>query len=123
MGAVDYVPVPVVPAVLRAKVRMFAELYRKTRQLERLNAELERRVSERTAELEASNVRLVQSEQGRSLALAAGQMGSWDFDPVNGECKWDEGQHHIFGVDARTFPGHRRQHPRHDPPRRLGSAP
>src|SRR6202040_3317584 len=103
MGAVDYVPVPVVPAVLRAKVKIFAELYRKTRQLERLNAELERRVSERTAELEASNVRLLQSEQGRSLALAAGQMGSWDFDPVNGECKWDEGQHHIFGVERGRF--------------------
>ena len=31
MGAVDYVPVPVVPEVLRAKVKIFAELYRKTR--------------------------------------------------------------------------------------------
>ncbi len=103
MGAVDYVPVPVVPAVLRAKVKIFAELYRKTRQLERLNAELERRVSERTAELEASNMRLLQSEQGRSLALAAGQMGSWDFDPVTRECKWDEGQHHIFGVERGGF--------------------
>jgi two-component sensor histidine kinase/DNA-binding response OmpR family regulator len=103
MGAVDYVPVPVVPAVLRAKVKIFAELYRKTRQLERLNAELERRVTERTAELEASNVRLVQSEQGRSLALAAGQMGSWDFDPVTRECTWDEGQHHIFGVERGRF--------------------
>src|SRR6266566_9018829 len=37
IGAVDYVPVPVVPEVLRAKIRVFAELYRKTRQLERLN--------------------------------------------------------------------------------------
>src|SRR5256886_6065241 len=36
MGAVDYVPVPVIPEVLRAKVKVFAELYRKTRQLERL---------------------------------------------------------------------------------------
>src|SRR5712672_3561311 len=35
MGAVDYVPVPVIPEVLRAKVKVFAELYRKTRQLER----------------------------------------------------------------------------------------
>src|ERR1700724_1432834 len=40
MGAVDYVPVPVVPEVLRAKVKIFAELYRKTRDLERLNSEL-----------------------------------------------------------------------------------
>jgi diguanylate cyclase (GGDEF)-like protein/PAS domain S-box-containing protein len=39
MGAVDYVPVPVVPEVLRAKVKVFAELYRKTRQLEQLNRE------------------------------------------------------------------------------------
>src|SRR3984893_13878812 len=69
MGAVDYVPVPVVPEVLRAKVRVFAELFRKTRELEQLNLQLERRVEERTAELEASNARLVQAEQGRSLAL------------------------------------------------------
>src|SRR5260370_782551 len=46
-GAVDYVPVPVVPDLLRAKVRVFAELYRKTRQLETLNAELERRAAPR----------------------------------------------------------------------------
>ena len=36
MGAVDYVPVPVIPEVLRAKIKVFTELYRKTRQLERL---------------------------------------------------------------------------------------
>src|SRR6516225_8838721 len=81
MGAVDYVPVPVVPEVLRAKVRVFAELFRKTR------------------ELEASNMQLKQAEQGRSLALAAGQMGSWDWDLVSKQWRWDQGQHRIFGVD------------------------
>src|SRR6478609_6592600 len=80
MGAVDYVPVPVVPEVLRAKVRVFADLYRKNRQLERLNVELEERVASRTAELEASTTRLLESERRRSLALAAGSMGSWDWD-------------------------------------------
>jgi signal transduction histidine kinase len=36
-GAVDYVSVPVIPELLRAKVKVFADLYRKTRQLELLN--------------------------------------------------------------------------------------
>jgi signal transduction histidine kinase len=51
-GAVDYIAVPVIPELLRAKVSVFAELYRKTQQLERLNRELEQRVLERTEELQ-----------------------------------------------------------------------
>src|SRR5215831_2067322 len=39
-GAVDYISVPVVPELLRAKVSVFAELHRKARQLELLNTEL-----------------------------------------------------------------------------------
>jgi signal transduction histidine kinase len=39
-GAVDYISVPVVPELLRAKVSVFAELHRKTRDLEILNFEL-----------------------------------------------------------------------------------
>ena len=50
-GAVDYISVPVVPELLRAKVSVFAELHRKTRQLESLNRELEKRVAARTEEL------------------------------------------------------------------------
>ncbi len=69
-GAVDYLSVPIVPEVLRAKVRVFAELHRKNQQLERLNSELERRVAERTVELEHKardleklNVELAQKNQ------------------------------------------------------------
>ena len=51
-GAVDYISVPVIPELLRAKVSVFAELRRKSRQLESLNRELEQRVAERTEELE-----------------------------------------------------------------------
>jgi len=36
-GAVDYVSVPIIPELLRAKVRVFTELHRKSRQLELLN--------------------------------------------------------------------------------------
>jgi signal transduction histidine kinase len=53
-GAVDYVSVPVVPDILRAKVRVFAELTRKTAEAEELARDLERRVTARTAELEAA---------------------------------------------------------------------
>jgi PAS domain S-box-containing protein len=98
VGAVDYVPVPVVPDLLRAKVRVFAELYRKTRQLERLNAELERRVAERTAALEAAAAQLRESERRRSLTLAAGGLGSWDWDTATGERLWDAALHRLYGM-------------------------
>jgi PAS domain S-box-containing protein len=104
MGAVDYVPVPVIPEVLRAKVKVFVELYRKKRQLEQLNRELEARVVERTAELAASTLQLRQSERLRSLALAAGQMGSWEWNVARSSpVLWDHGQCEIFGVDPSTF--------------------
>src|SRR5260221_8209012 len=41
-GAVDYISVPVVPELLRAKVSIFAELHRKSKQMESLNHELRR---------------------------------------------------------------------------------
>jgi signal transduction histidine kinase/ActR/RegA family two-component response regulator len=73
-GGVDYVPVPVVPELLRAKVKVFVELYRKTRQLEQFNADLERRVEERTAELRKFNeeleLRIEERTRERELALA-----------------------------------------------------
>jgi signal transduction histidine kinase len=41
-GAVDYISVPIVPELLRAKVSVFVDLHRKTSQLEALNNELRR---------------------------------------------------------------------------------
>ncbi|HEX5009943.1 MAG TPA: hybrid sensor histidine kinase/response regulator [Planctomycetota bacterium] len=70
-GAVDYVPVPIVPEILRAKVAVFADLWRKTRKLERWNQELEQRVSERTAELEATATRLRANEESLRAAMDA----------------------------------------------------
>ena len=103
LGAVDYVLVPIIPEVLRAKVRVFVELYRKTRQLEQLSNDLEIRIAERTTELESSNARLMQSEELRTLALAAGQMGTWTWDALSGLLTWDEGQYRIFGVNPDDF--------------------
>src|SRR5215467_5918791 len=67
-GAVDYISVPVIPELLRAKVSVFAELYRKTQQLEKLNRELEQRIAERTEELSES-----ESQFARDLHDGIGQ--------------------------------------------------
>ncbi len=66
-GAVDYISVPIIPELLRAKVSVFAELRRKTRQLEALNRELEQRVAERTEELDkrARTLQQLNSELAR----------------------------------------------------------
>ena len=79
-GAVDYIPVPVVPQILRAKVKVFVELHRKTRQLERLNVELEQRVADRTAELVSSLARLGESQERMRLASEAAAFGTYDYD-------------------------------------------
>ena len=69
-GAVDYLPVPVIAEIMRAKVSVFADLYRKTQQLERLNLELEARVSERTANLENTTARLQEADRRKDQFLA-----------------------------------------------------
>ena len=65
LGAVDYILTPVLPDVLRTKVSVFVELFKKNRQLQRqaeglrhAHDEMEIRVQERTVELAASNEKL-----------------------------------------------------------------
>jgi len=90
-GGVDYLHKPVNPPVLRSKVAVFAELHRKSHELERanrllhaevaerrraetrlseLNASLDQRVTERTLELQASEARLLESNRRKDEFLA-----------------------------------------------------
>jgi signal transduction histidine kinase len=90
-GAVDYLRKPVNPAVLRSKVSMFAELHRQGRALEQanrlllgevaerrnaearlneLNATLDRRVRERTMELQASEQQLMEAARRKDEFMA-----------------------------------------------------
>jgi len=55
LGAVDFVFAPVVPAILRAKVTVFIELYRAQQELRRYRTQLETLVEERTIALTAIN--------------------------------------------------------------------
>lgn len=63
LGAVDYVFIPVVPAILRSKVSVLIELFTQKRELVRLN----RSLAEANAELEHANT-LLQDERARDLA-------------------------------------------------------
>ena len=55
LGAVDFVFAPIVPAIMRAKVSVFVELYRAQQELRRYRTQLETLVEERTIALTAIN--------------------------------------------------------------------
>jgi signal transduction histidine kinase len=69
-GAVDFLTKPFDPRVLRRKIAVFAELYRKTRELADLNEKLEERVRERTIELERSEAALRAAARQKDEFLA-----------------------------------------------------
>jgi DNA-binding response OmpR family regulator len=69
-GAVDYLTKPLNPQILRHKIAVFADLFRKTRALAELNEKLEARVQERTAELQASEEALREGARQKDIFLA-----------------------------------------------------
>ena len=81
LGAVDYIPVPIVPEVLRAKVSVFADLHRKTEELYRLNEQLEHHVAQRTADLKATASSLTRSEERYRRLIHALPAAVYTCDP------------------------------------------
>jgi signal transduction histidine kinase len=65
-GAVDYISVPVIPDLLRAKVSVFAELYRKTRELESANNSL--RLAEERLRYLTGRLMQIQDAERRRVA-------------------------------------------------------
>jgi two-component sensor histidine kinase/CheY-like chemotaxis protein len=68
LGAVDYIMTPIVPEILRAKVKVFVDLYSMRAELTRSHALLEQRVADRTAELENTAEKLRAEVQERTRA-------------------------------------------------------
>ena len=107
-GAVDYVSVPIVPEILRAKVSVFADLFRKTEALERLNEELERRVEQRTEALSETTKKLASAYEASRL-LASIVESSDDAiigQSLNGTIHtWNAGAERLYGYQAAEILG------------------
>jgi PAS domain S-box-containing protein len=122
-GAVDYLTKPIDPEVLRAKINIFADLYRASQALSETNAQLQQEISERervqealrqanqqleervearTAELVQAHAEIAGSEERLRIALAAGRMGTWELDGMRRVCHIDEVQCRLLGLPART---------------------
>ena len=105
-GAMDYIAVPIVPELLRAKVRVFADLYRKTIELERLNHQLEERVADRTALIEKSAELLRASEQRYRLLVENVQDYSVLMLDAEGRISsWNTGTERLYGYTAEEVMG------------------
>jgi PAS domain S-box-containing protein len=107
LGAIDYITVPVAPDLFRARVKVVADLYRNTRQLKQLTAELEQRVAERTAALAKSEKRLREALRLTSVASEAGRVGVWHFDIDSNRLTCSDELLTLIGIDSSQFDGTR----------------
>jgi PAS domain S-box-containing protein len=73
--------------------------------LRNYNQELERRVSERTAELETLNQALRDGEERLRVALDAGNCGAWDWDVAANRITWSDRVYEFHGLAPDQFGG------------------
>jgi signal transduction histidine kinase/DNA-binding response OmpR family regulator len=92
LGAVDYILKPVEPAILRSKVAVFVELFKKTEEIKRQAALLR----EKNIELETANLHRL------SMLIELGQQLSAERDPAQVLRKFCHAARNIVGAQCAT---------------------
>ena len=124
VGAVDYLSKPVNGEVLRSKVGVFIELFRKTRALaevnevlqreigereraqlalQRANQELEARVQDRTRALTRAHQGVIENAERLAMAMDVAQMTAWEWHLTTGEMTWASDPEALFGFPPGAF--------------------
>jgi len=128
-GGVDYLSKPINPDILRSKVGVFIQQFRQTRVLAQLNealqrevverekaqdalqavnADLERRVQERTAALTRAHQGVRENEERLRMAMEIGRIAAWEWQMATGEMTWSIDPELLFRFPEGSFGSERR---------------
>jgi PAS domain S-box-containing protein len=99
VGAIDYIPIPIVPEILRSKVAILVELHQRRSELQNLNEALK----EARDQLDVDHARAMadaraQFQERLLLAKRAARLGIYDWDIRNGKLDWDERTRELWGL-------------------------
>lgn len=124
VGAVDYLSKPIDAEILKSKINVFIELFRKSRALAELNEtlqrevaerekaqmalqlanlELERRVNERTAALNRAHQGVRENEERLRMALEVAHIAAWEWHLSSGQMRWSIDPEVLFGFPKGSF--------------------
>lgn len=124
VGAVDYLSKPINAEILRSKIGVFVDAFRKTQALAELNdalqrevverekaqaalelanQELERRVQERTAALTRAHQGVRENEERLRMALEVAQIAAWEWHLGSGQMRWSTDPEVLFGFPKGSF--------------------